>query len=260
VNPPVPASGQCEQALADLGLEQSPLTYEQDTVTSYEVGNKSRVLDGRMQVNGSVYRIYWDDMQYTQNVACGFNYLNNAGQGISEGVELQTTARLGDWTLGFNMTWARAYYGEDVRANGADPNSQIVRNKSDNLPGAPADWVFSFSPAYNFEIAGNPGSVRMDFSYNDSYRTGSLLEKQRWQQGLSNNYNPITFYSLSSYNVNARASIELRGINLALTINNLDNHQQKRRNPGATTNGDVSYVNGNFARPRTIGLQANYNF
>ncbi|MDR2212659.1 MAG: TonB-dependent receptor, partial [Pseudomonadales bacterium] len=37
VNPPVPTSGQCQQALADLGLTQSPLTYAQDTVTSYEL-------------------------------------------------------------------------------------------------------------------------------------------------------------------------------------------------------------------------------
>jgi outer membrane receptor protein involved in Fe transport len=260
VNPPVPASGQCEQALADLGLVQSPLTYRQDTVESYEIGNKSRLFDGRMQLNGAAYQIIWKDIQYTQNVACGFNYLNNAGKGISEGVEVSTTARLGNWTIGVNATWARAYYAEDVRANGNDPDSQIVRNKTDNLPSAPADWVFSFSPAYNFEINGHRGSVRMDASYNDSYRTGSLLEKQRWQQGLSNNYNPITFYSLSSYTVNARASIELGGVDWALSINNLDNHQQKRRNPGATTNGDVSYLNGNFARPRTISLQANYEF
>jgi outer membrane receptor protein involved in Fe transport len=260
VNPPVPASGQCQQALADLGLTQSPLTYKQDTVTSYEIGNKARILDGRVQLNSSLFYIDWTQMQYSQNVACGFSYLNNAGSAVSKGAEVQATGRFGDLSLGINVSYNKATYAEDILTNPTNPASNVVFKKGDNLGGVP-DWSFSVSPQYDFRIADNDAYIRGDYSYTDSYVQGSQAELDRFNAGLTNAYNPWTWKALSSYNLNMRAGINVKGIDWALYVTNLTNHQQEYRLPGTSTNADSGgYITGTMARPRTIGLQANYSF
>ena len=260
VNPPVPASGQCQQALADLGLTQSPLTYAQDTVTSYEIGNKARIMDGRVQLNTAVFYIDWQDMQYSQNVACGFSYLNNAGHAISKGAELQANGRFGNFSFGINLSYNKATYAETILSNPNNPNSSVVRKEGDNIGGVP-DWSFSFSPQYDFEIAGNGAFFRFDYSFSDSYRSGVLAELDKYEAGNPvNNYNPWTWITPATYNLNARAGINALGIDWALYVTNLTDRQPMRRFPGSSATADSAYINGNMSRPRTVGLQLNYDF
>src|SRR5690606_35789343 len=260
VNPPVPASGQCQQALADLGLTQSPLTYAQDTVTSYEIGNKARVMDGRVQLNTAVFYIDWTDMQYSQNVACGFSYLNNAAHAVSKGAELQATGRFGNFSFSFNAAYTRATYAETILSNPNNPNSAVVRKKGDNIGNVP-DWTFSFSPHFDFQIAGNPAFVRFDYSYSDSYRSGLLAERDKFVAGNPiNNYNPWTWIEPATYNLNFRAGIYVLGIDWALYVTNLTDKQPERRLPGSSATADSAYLTGGMVRPRTIGIQINYDF
>lgn len=260
VNPPVPASGQCQQALADLGLTQSPLTYAQDTVTSYEIGNKARVMDGRVQLNTAVFYIDWTDMQYSQNVACGFSYLNNAGHAVSKGAELQAAGRFGNFSFNLNLSYNKATYAETILSNPNNPNSSVVRKKGDNI-GALPDWTLSFSPQYDFEIAGNPGFVRFDYSFSDSYRSGLLAELDKYEAGNPiNNYNPWNWTTPSTYNLNLRAGIYALGIDWALYVTNLTDRQPARRLPGSSATADSAYLTGTMLRPRTIGIQLNYQF
>jgi outer membrane receptor protein involved in Fe transport len=263
VNPPVPASGQCQQALEDLGLTQSPLTYKQDKVSSYEVGNKARVnvLGGTVQLNSALFYIDWSNMQYTQNVACGFSYVNNGGGAISKGGELQVTGRFGPFGIGFNAAYTSAKYSQTTYSNPSNPGglTTITRMEGDNIGGVP-DWTFSISPQYDFQVNGNDAFVRFDYSYQDSYRSGSLAELAKFNEGLANTYNPITWMALSSYNANARAGISLNNFNVALYVNNLTNRQPIRRFTGSTANGDSNYMTGGMSRPRTIGVQVNYEF
>ncbi|MDR0779584.1 MAG: TonB-dependent receptor [Pseudomonadales bacterium] len=263
VNPPVPASGQCQQALADLGLEQSPLTYNQDQVTSYELGNKARlrVLDGTVQVNSALFYIDWTNMQYTQNVACGFSYINNAGSAVSKGGELQVSGRFGPFGIGFNAGYTRAQYAETIYSNPNKPGGllTVTRMKGDNI-GNTAPWTFSVSPQYDFRVADNDGYVRFDYSYTPSYKNASLAEKEKAAQGIANAYNPITEKTLPNYNLNARAGINVNGVGYSLYINNLNNREAVHRYTGTTDNGDSNYMGGIMLRPRTIGVQVNYDF
>jgi outer membrane receptor protein involved in Fe transport len=260
VNPPVPASGQCQQALADLGLTQSPLTYNQDTVTSYELGNKSRVLDGRMQVNAAVFYIDWQNMQYSQAVNCGFTYLNNAGHAVSKGAELQATGRFGDFSLGANLSYTKATFADTILSNPNNPASAVVREKGDNIGNTP-DWTISVSPQYEFQIAGNDAFIRADYTYSDSYRNGLLAELNKQNAGnATNTYNAWTWMTPSTYNVNLRAGINVLNIDWALYVTNLTDKQPMRRIPGSTATTDSAYLTGTMARPRTIGIQLNYEF
>ncbi|MDR2212681.1 MAG: hypothetical protein LBE21_03520, partial [Pseudomonadales bacterium] len=116
-------------------------------------------------------------------------------------------------------------------------------------------------PQYQFEIAGNEAFVRADYSYSDSYRSGLMAELNKFNAGVAvNAYNPWTWMTPSTYNLNLRAGINMLNIDWALYVTNATDRQPERRLPGHSANGDSSYINGNMARPRTIGLQLNYDF
>ena len=260
VNPPVPSSGQCQQALADLGLTQSPLTYKQDTVESYEIGNKIRLFDGRLQLNSALFYIDWKEMQYSQAVACGFSYLNNAGAAVSKGGELQANGRFGNLSFTANLSYNKATYAETILSNPNNPASAVVRKKGDNIGGVP-DWTLSFSPQYDFQVAGHDGYVRFDYSFSDSYRSGLLAELDKFNAGNAvNSYNPWVWMTPTTYNLNFRAGINVLGIDWAFYMTNLTDRQPPRRLPGSSATADSAYVNGTMARPRTFGLQLNYDF
>jgi outer membrane receptor for monomeric catechols len=53
----------CLQDLQALGRTSAPLSYGPDPVWSYEIGEKSKVLDERLTLNGDVYYPKWSKVQ-----------------------------------------------------------------------------------------------------------------------------------------------------------------------------------------------------
>jgi iron complex outermembrane receptor protein len=74
----VPPSSVCK--------ESAPLSYASDSVWSYEVGAKNRLLDDRVQLETSVSHIDWSNLQQNILLAdCGASYVTNAGKAVSNG-------------------------------------------------------------------------------------------------------------------------------------------------------------------------------
>jgi len=69
-------------------------TFAPDTAWNYEVGEKARLFDNQISVNGDVYLIKWSDVQQLINQACGYSLTVNAGDGKSYGSELEINANL----------------------------------------------------------------------------------------------------------------------------------------------------------------------
>ncbi len=88
----------------------APIKFDPDTVWDYELGEKARLLEGRLQLNADVFYIHWNDVQQTALLACGYQYMTNAGTGRSYGPELELEARLTDhWLLSLNGTINNSY-------------------------------------------------------------------------------------------------------------------------------------------------------
>jgi outer membrane receptor protein involved in Fe transport len=85
VNLPVPTN---------IGCAVTDEVYRPDTSWDYEVGEKARLFDNRVQVNADVYYIRWSNVQQLINQACGYPLTQNAGNAKSYGPELEITARL----------------------------------------------------------------------------------------------------------------------------------------------------------------------
>jgi iron complex outermembrane recepter protein len=69
-------------------------TYKPDSVWSYEIGEKARMLDGAVGLRTSAYYINWKDIQQAVPLACGYAYTTNAGAASSKGGELELDAKL----------------------------------------------------------------------------------------------------------------------------------------------------------------------
>jgi iron complex outermembrane recepter protein len=93
-NEAVPTTGpaSCAVALSALGLQQLPAQYQGDSVTNYETGAKTRWLDGRATVNGSLFYIDWKDVQQETRLACGYPFITNEGSAVSKGAEVEIRA------------------------------------------------------------------------------------------------------------------------------------------------------------------------
>ena len=120
------------------GNDASVLEYEDENVISYELGAKSRLLDGAAELNFAVFRMEYENLQTSSLVGDVFR-VGNAGEAVSQGVEID-----GRWvvlpglTLGGAVAWLDAYY--------------------DNFKGATCTIPQSNDPA------NNPGCLREDGS------------------------------------------------------------------------------------------------
>ena len=95
-----------------------PVTYRSDEVFNLEFGWKTLLSDNRLRLNGSVYRIDWNDIQVShfdsQNISI-FTIVDNAGDARITGVELDLEWRPTDnLTLYASASWNNT---ELVRVN-----------------------------------------------------------------------------------------------------------------------------------------------
>ena len=249
VNPPLPPIT-CAAALTQLGLTASPLNFAQDSVNSYEIGSKMRILDGRVQLNTAAFMIDWVDMQYTLSgfpAPCGFQLIVNASRARSAGAELQAIGQFGPLSLGANIGYDSATFTSDVK-NAA---GVIYAKQGDNL-GSP-DWTVTLNGQYNFSLADQPGFLRVDYSYTGKYMRGP-------GPGTTT-YDAYTTWADPLEVWNARLGITYRHIDWSLFALNLtDTHTFTNLGGGTTTSADPALATASSIRPRTIGLQANYRF
>ena len=246
VNPPV-SQLQCQADFAALNITSTPLTYDGDTVDSYEVGNKARLLGGRLQVNTSAFYIDWQKMQFNQTLSCGLAFVNNAGHAISKGAEVQANGRFGPVALGVNIGYNKAEFADAVKT----ATGTVVQAKGDNV-GTP-DWTVSLNGQYDFRVANLPGFIRADYNYTGKYQRGPGV-------GTSA-YNPYTVQGEAFGVWNARLGLTVAKVDWSLFVQNLTDAKPFLAYTGGTNTTTDSLRNtGSSLRPRTFGFQGNYRF
>jgi len=159
-NNPAPASV-CGPDVEKLGLSQSQLTkYDSDHLWNYEIGGKSRWLDRRLTINGSIYYIDWTAVQQQIVLGCGFNITANFGKATSKGGELEVAYVPVD---GLTFTASGSY--TDATLGNAIPGSDA--QKGDRLTDVPR-WTAAISGEYERAMFGNTsGFARIDFTDRD---------------------------------------------------------------------------------------------
>lgn len=129
-----------------------PLFFDSDEIWNYELGARTRWLDGSLQVDATVFYLDWTDLQIQQREFTGaFAYSDNVGGARNQGVELSI-----DWLLpaGFAVVLNGAYV--DAETTTFFDDFQGPAPAGSELPG-----TSPFSGSALLAWAGDPGGRRV---------------------------------------------------------------------------------------------------
>lgn len=154
------------------------LSFNPETIWSYEGGVKTDLLDRRLRINASIFRYDYSDLQVQSLIAPGVVAIRNATDARVTGGELEITARPVDMlTLTASYAYLDASYRDFTTAS--VPNQLIpyltgdprfnpatrTYNASGNRLNAAPKSQFTGSAQFNFDLAGGTAFVRGDYYY-----------------------------------------------------------------------------------------------
>ncbi len=239
-------------ALCTLG---TPLAYGPDSVWSYELGAKNSLLDARLQIDASLFRIRWQDVQVQIPVpACGFGYTINAGAATSEGFDLGVRTRLHDHLkVDFTVAYTNAHYTRTVLFD----NTLVVVGKGDAIGALPlvtAPWTATASAVYEIPL---PGGAYTSLQAQDAFHSRNP------GPFTSDNppalvYAPTRRPNPSTNLLNLRSVVTWPRFELSVFVNNVLDSQPtlQRRNYEPA---DTLFYATTF-RPRTVGIATNWHY
>ena len=174
------------------------IRFDKETVTSYELGLKTSLLDDRLTLNMAYFDASYDDYQVNQFFSLGINNgvettsirIRNAASVSTNGIELEAVFRVtDDLTINGSLGTLDATF--DSFPNGASPRDPITGVKApvvdadgNKLPGA-ADLNASLGIQYykRIEKLDSDLLVRLDVTYTGDYFTTIENVKSRGLNG-----------------------------------------------------------------------------
>lgn len=203
---------------------------DSDTTTNTELGGKFSLLDKRLTLNATLYRVDWEGLpiKIFGDDICGLGVTVNGGEAQSEGVELETQFYA---TPNLQLSLSASYMETEFL-------DDAIAQPGDRLPLSPrVNGVVGVD--YSFELAGHDAFIRSDYSYISSF-----------DSALSGNLSVVDAESYGKWNL--RAGIEMEQWTLELYGNNLTNED-------AITIG-FNTVSARRLTPRTLGFDIGYTF
>jgi iron complex outermembrane receptor protein len=212
-------------------------TFKADTLTNYEVGFKSELLDRRATLDVSAFRMDWNKIQVRVPIGV-FSGIGNGGKARSQGVEgtLELRPVVG-LTFGINGTYTDAKLTQDAATiNGVD---------GARIPYTPK-WSGSLTGNYEFAAASNAVA---------SVGAGLRYQGSRYSL-VSSDPHALRVGSSTAVDLNASITIEKRFTLRAYARNVLNSSSPDRRDYNATFTA-IQFVP---IQPRTVGLAFDIGF
>lgn len=223
-----------------LFVDDVPNSFDSDLLTNYEVGMKS-LLD-RGTLNVSLYLIDWNDIQLETVAGSAFPFTTNAGDARMQGIEVDFSYKLShnlDLQAGGSYTHARLTSDQPEVDAGEDRGFS-----GDRIPNVPEIQAFT-SVIYNTTLSYGELNVRGDLSY----RSDSDI---RFDTSSANN-----FTLAASTLINMTASLSTSNdLVLAFYIKNLTD-EEAHFDAISSSQDPLAVI---AARPRTIGININKHF
>jgi outer membrane receptor protein involved in Fe transport len=222
-------------ASAAFGIQE---TYRPDTLWNYELGVKAALMDGRLNLAVTAYRIDWSDLQL--DLVNTFSYLANAGSARIDGIEVEAGLRVNRaLSIGTSFSVNHARLTEDVPTIPSGPAFD-----GDRLPTTPK---FRISNFINIALPTKFDSyIRVDHQYT------SRVYKEFAQRTPYGNYNLI----------GVRAGAHIDGTEVILGISNIFESRGKAgANPSGSAAGVLIFPETVFyVRPRTFSITLGRSF
>lgn len=224
--------GQVNIPIPTLPGESYPAFFGADSLWNYEIGAKTRWLNGALSANLAIYQIDWKDIQVTRIGGLGFTFIDNAGKARIRGFELETVARLSPTT-----TWTGNVGHIDAQIVEPVPGVALVGAQ---LPGSPR-WTVSTSMQQNFDLGGNEAFLRGDLLYYGEYDDAFAIVGRPVENG-------------DYVKIDLRAGVTLGKVDVGLFATNITDAR-----PIITRNGFLpGFVSS--IQPRTFGASLGFTF
>jgi iron complex outermembrane recepter protein len=225
----------------NVTLPGVPPTFDADTITNYELGLKTRLIDRTLALDVAIFRMDWKDIQITQAFG-GTSGLANGGTARSQGLEaaLLWEAAPG-LTFGANAAFTDAELTEDAPAIGGLDGDRL--SLIPEFSGAlTANYEFPIGDTMDAEIG---GGIR---------HTGGRFS------AVESDPDALTIDSYTAIDLNGSVTFSDR-YTLRLYIRNLTDEGGPITR--ALINNGInqpSHINVVPLQPRTIGLALDVNF
>ncbi|MFI4889176.1 MAG: TonB-dependent receptor [Steroidobacterales bacterium] len=247
-----------------FGQPQVPGTYAPDSVHAFELGTKDTFLDGRLQVDASVFYNEWRGIQQYLSETCGpYAFGTNAGNAVSDGLDLQLRAILTpELRFDLNAGYVNAYYTENAYepANVAPPSpSTLIVGKDDKvgiLPQVVAPWNINATLTYEVPVNGTDKFHAALTTLYTSQSSGPFIT----QNVGSLNYYPLATPDPATHMYNGRLGYTTGKLDVTCFINNIFNNTPALSKYQANNTTGYNLISYTTFRPRTIGVTANYSF
>ena len=155
---------------AEPGVDR-PGDFGPETVTSFEIGYKGRLMDGRTQVAATAFFYDYEDMQaiFTEGLRV---IVDNVGQVDGTGVELEVNTALNDnWNFRLGGSW---FDSEATNVQAFCGAGEVLTGSADacegnSIPWAPEWTAFAIINA-NYEVGDGEVFGNLAWSWEDDYR------------------------------------------------------------------------------------------
>ena len=236
----------------------APTAFGSDSVWNYELGEKARMFDNWLTINSDFYYIKWTGIQQTLLISCGYEYLDNAGNGRSFGPELEINAKLSDsWFVAATYTYTDAKLTE--------PNATFLNFLTTiayNPNGTPYCGSASNCTAPIMNVPRDTASLAVTY-------TTKVFDKYQLTARVADNYIGTSYdeafyfgFQLPSYSIaNARLTLSGDKWSANLFVDNFTNKIAELT--GNTTSFQFNIpalTRYTTNQPRTYGTQINYKF
>jgi len=259
-NQPVPIgssgiAGQCASNLAGYGYSAAPLTFGPDHLWSYSVGEKARLLGGRMTLNADGYYIAWRDVQTRLGLNCSYFFTDNKGSINSKGIEAETTVRLTpDFTFSSNLSYTHSAAAGNIAFVGAFDGDQT--------PYFPT-WIASAFLFYDHDFGSGKLHAQVSYQYRGEERTTFDPSSTALVGGVLTKTSPSASFAVipAQNNVGASIAYDFGRYEIGVYGTNLIDGVKVTDITRATYY--AVYQAGDFqsvARPRTVGLRVKASF
>jgi iron complex outermembrane receptor protein len=148
----------CGPDLEANGIENGPATYAADSLWSYEIGSKSRLLNNRLSINAAAFYVKWNNIQQGVYLpTCAYTYNANAGDATSRGVEFEIKAKpIPGLTLGASGGYVKAELSNDQGLQ----NGIVGAVAGARIQGVPS-YNAAVNARYNFALLGDKSGFVM---------------------------------------------------------------------------------------------------
>ncbi len=240
------SGGSNSEALIEAGANSTPpvdipVEVDPDEVTSYEVGGKWTLLDGRLNLESAVYYLEWDDIQtliYGLVDSTLEGWGANANSAAGGGVEFAATYQADGLTLAASGNWNNVEYDDDLPSGGISDGDTVM-----NVP----ELTWQASATYAWPMGELTGLAYLGATYTD----------ERSDYGIDLLGQPSTYTSEDFTVVNARIGVETERWSVFLTGTNITDENVEVSQLALLADLGAESVR---MRPATYGIELNLNF